>query len=218
MRQVIYLRNDATQRLLEEPETGMGYQLVRASRYEGDFLALVLNGYVLIELDEWQRLHEAYPPEVISEVAEAPFIEIEEVFDRSQLAEAGLAPAPPALEGLPSPVLAPVDPHEGFHRFSFFDHDRRIGPDGAVRPGTYVAPIRDARSVLCGLTAVARYALPDPRPARHVYTIVPNAVTSSQMGTVAPAFGQSGGGVEVFLDRGVGEGSALPRPFRIPER
>ncbi len=60
---------------------------------------------------------------------------------------------------------------EVFKRFCAFADDRRILPDGGLRPGTYATTEKDAGNVKTGRQAVARYALPDPRPASHRFTI-----------------------------------------------
>ena len=73
---------------------------------------------------------------------------------------------------------------------------------GAIRAAiSYATTEADARNVGTGREAVARYALPDPAPASFVFTILPDGGTVIQRGTVQPAFGQPGGGVEVLLMR-----------------
>lgn len=61
---------------------------------------------------------------------------------------------------------------------------------------TYLTTENDQRYANTGYAAVGRYALPCPVPAAfvHVYDIAP---TTLFVGTVAPAYGQSGGGVEL---------------------
>ena len=65
---------------------------------------------------------------------------------------------------------------------------------------------------------IGRLALPNVQPAVHQYVIDIEAGTTVEFGTVAPAFGQAGGGVEAFLPTG-GVNQMNPRksPLRIPD-
>lgn len=71
------------------------------------------------------------------------------------------------------------------------------GATGSIRKDTYLTSFNDQLFVNSGFGAVGRYALPIPTPASYVhsYTLLPN--TTLLVGTVAPQFGQAGGGVEV---------------------
>jgi hypothetical protein len=89
-----------------------------------------------------------------------------------------------------------------FKRFCAFPNDRRVLPDGSLRQGTYGTTDEDAGNVKTGKQAVARYALPNPRPASYRFTIKPHENTMVQCGIVEPAYGQPGGGVEVLFTQG----------------
>ena len=52
-----------------------------------------------------------------------------------------------------------------------------------------------------GFVAVGKFALPNNRPASDHYEIEAPAGTAVDFGTVAPAFGQAGGGVEAYFAR-----------------
>jgi len=84
-------------------------------------------------------------------------------------------------------------------------------------PGTYATTVHDDRLVPSGLSAVARYALPNPAPAVHRFVVSPGPQTRIHCGTVIPQFGQSGGGVEVRFDDELPAGTASG-PHPIPER
>ena len=112
---------------------------------------------------------------------------------------------------------AATRPGELFVRYSAFPNDFRINPDGSVRPDTYVTTQTDSTLVPSGLAAVARYALPNPTPARHRFVLSPPPLTGIYCSTSTPQYGQAGGGVEVRFDRPLQPGTALgPQP--IPER
>jgi hypothetical protein len=93
---------------------------------------------------------------------------------------------------------APIEatkPGEVFKRFSAYENDRRIRPDGSLESGTFATTEEDARHVRTGKEAVARYALPNPEPAVNVFIIKPVPATAVQHGIAQPAYGQPGGGV-----------------------
>lgn len=52
-----------------------------------------------------------------------------------------------------------------------------------------------------------RYALPNPKPAIFRFKIDPLQGTELRRGTVQPAFGHNGGGVEVLFDNGTDDGT-----------
>lgn len=68
---------------------------------------------------------------------------------------------------------------------------------GQLSAGTYLTTRLDTTYVNSGFATVGRFALPIPLPACHViqYELSPGVIIN--VGTVAPMFGQSGGGVEV---------------------
>lgn len=83
-----------------------------------------------------------------------------------------------------------------FFRFTSSLSDSRFSSNTLIA-NTYLTPVNDRQFVNSGFGAVGRYALPLPLPASylHDYTI-PKGETLL-VGTVAPQFGQAGGGVEV---------------------
>lgn len=93
-------------------------------------------------------------------------------------------------------------PGDEFVRFSAFLNDRRINADKSLKPGTYATTAPDARNVLTGIAAVRRYALPNPDPAVHRFTLLPPQPADIQHGIVEPANNQPGGGVEVLFPNG----------------
>ena len=85
-----------------------------------------------------------------------------------------------------------------FYRFISSEADHRY-VDEKLSANTYVTTSNDAVHVNSGFAVVARYALPLPLPADHRIEYKLPKGTRIQVGTVAPNFGQAGGGVEVFL-------------------
>lgn len=104
-----------------------------------------------------------------------------------------------------------------FMRFSAYENDNRIREDRSLRPGTYATVEEDAKNVKTGKDAVARYALPNPQPASYRFTIKPEKDTVIQKGTVEPAYGQPGGGVEVIFKDGTTAGTVTLPPDKLPD-
>jgi hypothetical protein len=104
-----------------------------------------------------------------------------------------------------------------FHRFSAFNPDRRVDSiTGNFLPGTYAVPESEVPFVPTGFTAVGRFALPNNLPASHHYEIEAPAGTAVDFGTVAPAFGQAGGGVEAYFKNAV-TNARVPPASRLPD-
>ncbi len=102
-------------------------------------------------------------------------------------------------------------------RFTAYRNDRRITTDKGLLPGTYATTEADSRNVRTGTEAVERYALPDPKPAIYRFRIDPREDTVNREGTVQPAFGHEGGGVEVIFDNGTDK-NTVSGPAVLPEK
>ena len=104
-----------------------------------------------------------------------------------------------------------------FKRFTAYENDHRIASDGRLLPSTYATTEEDAKNVLTGQAAVARYALPNPKPASIVWTIKPHKDTFIQYGIAERAYGQPGGGVEVIFTNGTDPRTVEPKAEKIPD-
>ncbi len=91
--------------------------------------------------------------------------------------------------------------HTIFKRYLRSNKDPRFTVQGELIAGTYLTSDLDAKHADSGFGAVGRYALPIPLPARYVIDYELPSGTSIEVGTVAPNFGQSGGGVEIRLQQ-----------------
>lgn len=90
-----------------------------------------------------------------------------------------------------------------FYRYSASNPDRRVDPKtGNLKAGSYAVPESEVPFIPTGFAAVGRLALPFLQPASHKYEIRAASGTDVEFGTVAPAFGQAGGGVEAYFVRG----------------
>lgn len=224
--------------LLEQPESGMGYQFTAVDRVRYLILDAVIavkvaprllvrllldgksgesqQGYFVI--DEWGQ----YPVGLLDE---------EDAKALNGLAAKWLTEEDPMSLTADWPELdgskAQVETHgsyssisrpdELFVRYSAFASDRRINQDGSVSSGTFVTTENDASQVPSGLAAVGRYALPNPAPARYRFVLSPPPGTPIHCGTAAPNFHQAGGGVEVQFSANLPPGTASG-PQSITER
>lgn len=113
--------------------------------------------------------------------------------------------------------ITSTDIGEIFKRFSHFKNDIRVTSGLGLTNGTFATTSSDALHVKTGMDAVHRYALPDKRPANQRFTISPPQGIRMQRGIAQPAYGESGGGVEVIFVDGSPE-KTVSGPEEIPER
>lgn len=224
--------------LLEQPESGMGYQIavVDRARY------LILDAAIAVPVRTGVLMH-PLPGENsgefqhtyvgIGEWGRYPvgWLDKDDAKDLNGLAAKWLTEEDPMSLTADWPELdgskAQVETHgsysstsrpdELFVRYSAFASDRRINQDGSVSSGTFVTTENDASQVPSGLAAVGRYALPNPAPARYRFVLSPPPGTPIHCGTAAPNFHQAGGGVEVQFSANLPRGTASG-PQSIAER
>lgn len=217
---IIELSEFYRERLLAEPETGMGWQAVdvrfrnlesaRMIALNADFL--VSNERELRQLiDVKGRINELVLRAAAREQRAPDILSLRVVAGPPQVVRESKGSGKPAKDA----PEQPTNHGDEFRRFSAFEQDRRITADGGLLPGTYGTTAEDARYVRTGADAVRRYALPNPDPAKYEFVILPLAGTIIQEGIVEPAYGQPGGGVEVIFVKGspsktVTRGRTLP--------
>jgi hypothetical protein len=216
-------------KLLSEDESGMGYQIVRAVVETKSILAFVFNAELLMTEEELALFHgNPYDYLLKRAVATSPSFELREVvkvadFEATAMGDGSTvvtAPRSVSKGGplAPSPLLrATTSADEGFVRFTPYPDDRRVTAAGGVKRGTYATTMTDARFAVSGLAVAGRYALPNPAPAVYARTIVAPKGIDISVGTVRPAYAQSGGGVEVLFDQDCPPGSAF-KPYKISDR
>jgi len=212
-----------TRSLLARPESGMGYQVVVATMKDNATRRGVAYNAELLLFDNEPRAglffkaHEILLREARNSEGEVKSLSLvtrsaapKAVHEKSALETRSAAPAGDA------PVEA-TKPREVFKRFSAYQNDHRVLPDRSLRPGTYATTEADAGKVRTGAEAVERYALPEPKPASHVFTVKPHPATPIQRGTVAPAYGHLGGGDEVIFTNGT-RPATVTGPDKIPDK
>jgi len=225
---------EASMELLQAlPESGMGFQLV-----EGQVLGirkplLVLNSEQALDLSS-VKLEEGDDPTIILRNG----MRIVHALNEEMTGTMFGAPAPnnfrllstripnasgsggaaggPLIHAAPLSSLVKkmkLKKARAFHRFSAFNPDRRVDSlTGNFLPGTYACPESEVPFVPTGFVAVGRFALPNILAASHHYEIEAPPGTDVEFGTVAPAFGQSGGGVEAYFQFAVVNQYVPPKP------
>lgn len=225
------LNDDDAGFLAAKPETGMGFQLIRATigGHTGRFL--VLNSQYLVPASDrkemMSHLHEIASQEDVKtldqlkDVEEVPLSDRERV--KVKVIASRLDDTIPTLERVQDllneqallSIQHSAEP-AAYFRFSADRSDRRVDPKtGDFAAGTYATTYNDLRMVPSGFSAVGRYALPNPLSAKYVYPIVTSATNKKpiHIGTVVPNFGQAGGGVEVCFPKGAKMITGIPHPI-----
>ena len=123
-----------------------------------------------------------------------------------------------ASAGAEAAPITLTDIGEIFKRFSAYANDRRVTAGKGLTPGTFATTKEDAdANIKTGTDAVARYALPNSKPASNVFTITPPKDTELKRGTAQPANNQPGGGVEVIFVNGSPDGT-VTGPVSISDK
>jgi len=233
------LNDTAIEDLRALPETGMGFQLVEAVIRGTPTPLFVFNSDRVVDLSEiglqpgddpavilqnGLRIVEALKGDVVTTMFSAPAPHSFRLLN----ARVGLLPAaalPVAGARLSVALPSSLVKHDKlrvnrvFHRFSAFNPDRRVDPlTGSFLAGTYATPESEVPFVPTGFVAVGRFALPNTLPASFHYEIEAPAGTSVDFGTVAPAFGQAGGGVEAYFANAIPNARIPPVPVtKLPD-
>ncbi len=235
---MIYRLNQTNERsrsvyrdLLALPESGMGFQFVRATEERRERFFLVLETTLIAELDPqvlvasstghaegipwpWSRIQwntlakfdPAYTPQW-----ERKLDDLSLIYQRLPESVVTGSNVLAANQNWPLTQCQSTNQSRIYIRYSAFPSCPRICPNGAFSTGTYATSYEDSKMVPSGFAAVGRYALPNPLPNRYMFAI---ATTSAPTyaGTVTPNFGQAGGGVEVVFG-----GGATPNPNHAHE-
>lgn len=214
------LGGESIEALLKLPESGMGFQLVQASVLSEVRTLLVFSGVEAFDMTDVGLELGEDPVTVLRNGLKI----VEALKDNLVVRTLFVAPPPagfrllharipssaatrgmsPVVTALPSSLVKKVKlvTDRKFHRFSAFKPDRRVTSTGDFVPGTYAVPESELPFLPTGFAVVGRLALPSPLPASHHYEISAKSGTAVDFGTVAPAFGQAGGGVEAYFARG----------------
>ena len=161
--------------LVQQPESGMGYQIVEAEYISRDIKkGVVYNAELIVFEDELRRI-----------ITEAQYRELVKAAstETSLIKSIRVIPPQPTLMKSASQIseekplgklategkIEETEKDEIFKRFTAYRNDRRITARGGLLRGTYATTEEDARNVKTGKEAVERYAIPNPKPAIYRY-------------------------------------------------
>jgi len=219
MSQCWMLSSETVRKLLELPETGMGFQFVEGLVNGARKQLLIFNAEIAYDVSDLQLSDSDEPAaillngtRVVQDIAGAQVMQ-------GNLSVSSLTVASPrVLGGGPAGHHTPLGPSaklalpsslvksyslaasRQFHRFSALNPDKRVNTTtGDFLAGTYATTHSDFPFAPSGFAAVGRYALPNILPASYHFQIEAPLGTQVTFGTVAPAYGQAGGGVEVLF-------------------
>jgi hypothetical protein len=203
--------------LLNQPETGMGYQIIEATK-AGNYSRekfLVLNSEVVIEMNGFEDymtrivMHEG----LFSIKAKAELITLNSISVlnenqfRNQVNESKNENEKGALDNR----VENANGEEIFVRLSAFNDDKRIDKiNKCLRPGSFTTTEDDY--IVCKYIEddpVERYALPNNDEIKFAFYIQPVKSDTLQRGRVQPANGRRGGGKEAYFEKGTAKGTFL---------
>jgi len=115
------------------------------------------------------------------------------------------------------PFQSRTEPNDVFYRYEPFPKSRRIDPKTkAISAGTFAVPASETPFLTTGFSIVARCALPSLLPATFCWAIQPKGGDQFMCGAGVPAYGQSGGGVEVNFHKGATNRCDFAHPIALP--
>lgn len=192
-----------------QPETGMGLQIAVT---KNGLLAIMSNGMALpcyatqqfYDIDDLLTGAPLPTGPAPAPVTLAPSTQV----IKHRLQASSYLPGAPVPQPVPAmgavlgahPLLRSVQLANPtvFYRFIGNPTDFRF-VNNTLLAGTYVSTALEHRTANSGFAAVGRFALPLPAPASYVFQYGLPAGAVLYAGTVAPLFGQSGGGVEILV-------------------
>lgn len=203
--------------LLNQPETGMGYQIVEASK-AGHYTRekfLVLNSEIVIEMNGYEdaNVRKVINEGIFSIKAGANYITLNSitVLNEKQIRNAVNESKSEKESGAIDNAVENANGEEIFVRLSAFDNDRRIDKiNKCLRAGSFTTTMDDY--VKCKTTnddPVERYALPNNDEIKFAFHIQPKKADSLQRGIVQPANGKQGEGKEAYFAQGTSSGTFL---------
>lgn len=201
--------------LLQQPETGMGYQIFEATstgNYKRErFMAL--NSEIIIELNGFEGVHvqKIINEGILNVRATAKEITLTgiNVLNKIQYRQlVGESKNERERGAIDNPVEN-ANGEEIFVRLSAFDNDRRIDKiKQCLLPGSFTTMEDDYKYCKSNnINPIERYALPNNDAIKFVFYINPLRKDTLQRGIVQPANEKQGGGKEAYFNEGTSNGT-----------
>lgn len=208
------LKPEQVAELLSQPETGLGYQVVKA-RFAGQYAEqtlIALNADVLVTFDqnrfaEFNRLETSFNSQ--KEKAPYPDITSLQVLTNPQFSNILNEGSPDKTTGAIDNSPENANGTERFVRLSHWPNDKRVDTiNRRLIPGSYSTTEKDYKECKkINDDPVERYALPNNNPIFWAYYILPVITDNFQRGIVQPAYSRRGGGEEAFFNFGTANGT-----------
>jgi len=212
-----------TSKLLSFPETGMGYQLIEG-KLIGEQITrkyIVFNCELAIDLDaQFQENRKQIIDKGFSNIlneAKSLLVNTDSIklVSRSMLLESRALSIykqtknkrhSAGKEAKDNPKEY-TKGDETFVRVSAYENDRRIDFNrNRLIEGSYTTSLADYYDcILTDDEPIDRYALPNDEEVKWAFYVKPTSIDVLQRGTVQPAFGHEGGGIEVFFENGTSD-------------
>ena len=203
--------------LLNKPETGMGYQIVEATKsasYKREKF-IVLNSEVVIEMNgsESENIKKIINEGIFSFKASANFITLNSISVLSEMQFRGVVNESKNEKerGAIANHIINANGKEIFVRLSAFENDHRVDKvNNCLRQGSFTTTMDDY--LKCKTNAddpIERYALPSNDKIQFAFHIQPKQNDTLQTGVVQPANGKRGGGIENYFAKGTSIGTFL---------
>jgi len=196
--------------LIDQPETGMGYQIIEASK-AGRYLReefLVLNSEVVIEMDGTEPINvrKIINEGLFSFKHHASFITLNDikVLNEKQFRNIVNESRNKNERGATENPVENSNGEEVFVRLSAFENDRRIDKiNKGLRSGSYTTTEDDYKKCKSlNDDPIQRYALPTNDEIKFAFYIQPSKTDTLQRGIVQPAYEKRGGGKEAYFAKG----------------
>lgn len=209
------LRAEQESYLLNQPETGMGYQIIEAHRpgkYKSEEF-LVLNSEIVIEMDGSEN---GYIRKIISEglrsaKAGASYIALNIIRVLNDKQFRNVVNESKSRESAIDNPIENANGEETFVRLSAFDDDKRMDKvNKCLRPGSYTTTMDDYLKCKSNNDdPVERYALLSDDKIQFAFYIQPKKSNTLQRGIVQPVNGKRGGGKEAYFHKGTSNDTFL---------
>lgn len=226
--------------LASKPETGMGYQIIRAELY-GSHMArkfVVYNSEIAIDLNDtflenktklfssgvvmhfseskWKFDHITKFSKLGLDTASIRVLNKSEAASNIRTLSFSEKSAKKRNTGGVAAIDAKAEYADGkeiFVRLSAFEDDRRIDfVANKLKEGSFTTTTQDYKDCCSsGDDPVDRYALPNDEEIKWAFYIQPTTSDYLQRGTVQPAFGHAGGGIECYFANGTSNNTYLEK-------
>lgn len=202
---------------LNNPETGMGYQVIEATR-AGTYLSnkyIILNSQIAIDFDTNVGLN-------IKKIINEGLLSIKMSAAKSHFSNIKVLSEKEFRATVNEPTTnkgGAIDSEPGkangtdvFVRLSAFKDDKRIDTmNNCLRPGSFTTTKKDYENCKSAKeNPIERYALPSDDEIKWTFLIIPKQGDILQKGIVQEAYGKKGGGEEAFFKNGTSKNTYSP--------